>query len=264
MWPPLRSMSARPSCSQTVTKPSRAHRRRRRRSPIACCGWTRHCRSAESWRADGPVGRNRRLRIVDGNPTNDDQILLQKPFRTDPGWRHQRRHRRRSRRFVTATGAVAPYTLSEADRQTDVITRVARRGRDQREAPRSPDGTIFSAGEWRDGCGYQRRAPCREGRNTQNSLPGGHFSALDSGGLGRVLNGSGRTRIEAGSPRAALRCRSRLPFSSAAASALTAVVAQASRRPGASATVRVTLTQAGIPRVSRRCGRGHRAERDSA
>jgi hypothetical protein len=185
--------------------------------------------------------------LLTGNPTNDDQILLQKYFAQilagatnsdvviDPDG------------FVTPQGKDVPYILSEADRRTDVI--VLSPAADAISVSLlAPGGTTFT------GATGATEVATLQHRVVRLALPpksAGTWRALlsiDTAGLGRFLERLTRSKDEAGIRRVR---QYGVPFSltvhSRSSVHMSVDVVQASRRPGGSAQVRATLTQAGIP-----------------
>ena len=193
--------------------------------------------------ADGTGG----FVLLTGNPTNDDQILLQKYFAqilagvtnseivVDPDG------------FVTPQGTAVPYVLSEADRRTDVI--VLSPAADAISVKLvAPDGTTFT------GTTGATEIATIQHRVLRLALPpksAGTWQALlsiDTTGLGRFLERLKKQQDEAG---IRLVRQYGVPFSltvhSRSSVRMSVDVVQASRRPGGSANVRATLSQAGIP-----------------
>ena len=193
--------------------------------------------------ADGTGG----FVLLTGNPTNDDQILLQKYFAqilagvtssdivVDPDG------------FVTPQGTAVPYVLSEADRRTDVI--VLSPAADAISVTLvAPDGTTFT------GATGATEVATIQHRVMRLALPpksAGTWRALlsiDTTGLGRFLERLKKQQDDAGIRQV---MQYGVPFSltvhSRSSVRMTVDVVQTSRRPGGSANVRAMLTQAGIP-----------------
>jgi Common central domain of tyrosinase len=185
--------------------------------------------------------------LLTGNPTNDDQILLQKYFAqilagvtnadvvVDPDG------------FVTPNGTTVPYTLSEADRRTDVIV-LSPAADAIRVELQAPDGTMFSGASGATDVATIEHRVVRLTIPPKSSGTWRALLAIETAGLGRYLERLKKNKDEAGIKRVR---RYGVPFSltvqSRSSVRMTVDITQASRRPGTSATVRATLTQAGIP-----------------
>jgi hypothetical protein len=185
--------------------------------------------------------------LLTGNPTNDDQLLLQKYFAqilagvtnadivVDPDG------------FVTPQGTTVPYVLSEADRRTDVI--VLSPAADAISVTLvAPDGTTFTGST---GATEIATIQHRVVRLVVPPKSAGTWRArlsIDTAGLGRYLERLTKQEDEAGIRRVR---QYGVPFSltvqSRSSVHMNVDVAQPSRRPGGSANLHATLTQAGIP-----------------
>jgi hypothetical protein len=193
--------------------------------------------------ADGTGG----FVLLTGNPTNDDQILLQKYFAqilagvtnadivVDPDG------------FVTPKGTAVPYVLCEADRRTDVI--VLSPAADAISVTLvAPDGTTFTGGTGATEVATIQHRVLRLALPPKSAGTWRALLSIDTAGLGRFLERLKKQQDEAGIHRVR---QYGVPFSltvqSRSSVHMNVDVVQASRRPGGSANVRATLTQAGIP-----------------
>ena len=191
--------SARPSSSPTVTRPNlNTSATSRARLPTKSSPWAwaqpiNSIRAHSMDLADGTGG----FVLLTGNPTNDDQILLQKYFAqilagvtnseivVDPVG------------FVTPQGTAVPYVLSEADRRTDVI--VLSPAADAISVKLvAPDGTSFT------GTTGATEVATIQHRVVRLALPpksAGTWRALlsiDTAGLGRFLERLKKQQDDAG------------------------------------------------------------------